>query len=85
MRSRFYLLLVNAWTECNFPTWLRATANFSYTLYVIHFPLLALGLSLALGRPELTCYFRHRGVSRRYPDACRGGHRQPPAGGRFDV
>jgi peptidoglycan/LPS O-acetylase OafA/YrhL len=43
-----YSLLLNSWVEFKFPMWLMKTAKFSYTLYVVHFPLLVLGLSLSL-------------------------------------
>jgi peptidoglycan/LPS O-acetylase OafA/YrhL len=43
-----YVLLLKQWAEFKFPNWLNDTGDFSYTLYVTHFPLLALGLSLSL-------------------------------------
>ena len=43
-----YALLLNPWAEFKYPSWLRQTGDFSYTLYVAHFPMLALGLSLSL-------------------------------------
>lgn len=43
-----YTLLVHDWAEIDFPSWLGRTGDFSYTLYVSHFPILALLLSLSL-------------------------------------
>jgi peptidoglycan/LPS O-acetylase OafA/YrhL len=43
-----YALLLKQWAEFKFPTWLKDTGDFSYTLYVAHFPMLALGLSISL-------------------------------------
>ncbi|GAA0029521.1 acyltransferase family protein [Bradyrhizobium ottawaense] len=43
-----YALLVRNWGEVNFPNWLLRSGDFSYTLYVSHFPILAIGLSLSL-------------------------------------
>lgn len=43
-----YALLVRDWSEVRFPYWLVKTGDFSYTLYVIHFPVLALCLSISL-------------------------------------
>jgi peptidoglycan/LPS O-acetylase OafA/YrhL len=43
-----YALLVRSWAEIDFPAWLVKTGDFSYTLYVSHFPILAFGLSLSL-------------------------------------
>ncbi|OKO69291.1 hypothetical protein AC629_41385 [Bradyrhizobium sp. NAS80.1] len=43
-----YALLVRNWAEVDYPAWLARTGDFSYTLYVSHFPVLALGLSLSL-------------------------------------
>lgn len=43
-----YALLLTPWLEFHFPNWVRKTGDFSYTLYVAHFPVLALGLSISL-------------------------------------
>lgn len=43
-----YTLLLKSWAEFKFPNWLQDTGKYSYTLYVAHFPLLALGLSTSL-------------------------------------
>ena len=43
-----YVLLLNSWAEFKFPKWLKQSGDFSYTLYVAHFPLLIIGLSLSL-------------------------------------
>lgn len=43
-----YALLLRDWGEVYFPGWLLKSGDFSYTLYVSHFPILAIGLSLSL-------------------------------------
>lgn len=43
-----YVVLIRRWTEMGFPAWMRKSADYSYTLYVLHFPFLALGLSIAI-------------------------------------
>jgi peptidoglycan/LPS O-acetylase OafA/YrhL len=43
-----YVMLLKPWAEFKYPRWLRETGDFSYTLYVVHFPMLILGLSLSL-------------------------------------
>jgi peptidoglycan/LPS O-acetylase OafA/YrhL len=43
-----YMLLIRDVAELDFPAWLVRTGDFSYTLYVTHFPVLALALSLSL-------------------------------------
>ncbi|MCA6109610.1 acyltransferase family protein [Bradyrhizobium cenepequi] len=42
-----YALLLRDWAEIDFPAWLVRTGDFSYTLYVIHFPILAFALSMS--------------------------------------
>lgn len=42
------LLIMRRCAEVNFPSWLQQTGDFSYTLYVTHFPILILCLSLSL-------------------------------------
>lgn len=41
-----YALILN-WSKLDYPRWLIATGRFSYSVYVIHWPLLLLTLSLA--------------------------------------
>ncbi|WP_194403392.1 acyltransferase [Bradyrhizobium sp. CCBAU 53351] len=43
-----YAFLLRNWAELHFPDWLLKSGDFSYTLYVSHFPVLAVGLSLSL-------------------------------------
>ena len=43
-----HILLVSNRLELNYPAAIRRTGGFSYTLYVMHFPVLALCLSLSL-------------------------------------
>jgi peptidoglycan/LPS O-acetylase OafA/YrhL len=43
-----HVLLVSNRLELNYPAAIRRTGGFSYTLYVVHFPILALCLSLSL-------------------------------------
>ena len=43
-----HVLLVSNGLELNYPNTIRRTGDFSYTLYVVHFPILVLCLSLAL-------------------------------------
>lgn len=43
-----HVLLVSERLELEYPDVIRRTGDFSYTLYVVHFPILALCLSLAL-------------------------------------
>jgi peptidoglycan/LPS O-acetylase OafA/YrhL len=43
-----HILLVSDRLELNYPEAIRRTGDFSYTLYVVHFPILALCLSLSL-------------------------------------
>lgn len=43
-----YVIMIRRWTEVDYPAWMRRSADYSYTLYVIHFPFLALGLSIAI-------------------------------------
>jgi peptidoglycan/LPS O-acetylase OafA/YrhL len=52
-----YGLLVCKWAEINFPTWLVKTGDFSYTLYITHFPILALGLSMSLSISDTSFVF----------------------------